>query len=181
MPYLKTIEGAAPGHAVSIQVPMGLDFQLIFRQVRTSQSAMHAPEGTQFVLVDSMSTWVKASASLRQALGLKGWMLSAAKIQRGRIVYFTRSADVVLHYGWITTSWCRHYRVQPRDVVIGPIWSAERSRGNGVGAYSTTMAMNAMIRRGHSVFFIDTANMNKPCLRMIENCGFGSPVASYLR
>ena len=43
------------------------------------------------------------------------------------------------------------------------------------------MAINKMLEAGSKVIFIDTSNNNIPCLKLIDKCDFGAPIASYIR
>jgi len=107
---------------------------------------------------------------------------AALKVATGkRSLYAVSEGANVIHYGWIMDSSCRQYRVEPNDLVIGPIWSHPESRGRGAATYGTKAVMNRFFERGRRVFFIDTSSDNVSCLRMIEKCGFGDPVATYLR
>ena len=181
MDYLQPASAAQPAHTVSLRIPEKLSFQLVFRQERELPLQVKPASGLSFHFIDSVPASLAKWSALKGLLGLAGALKALAKVQRGRIFYFVADEAQVLHTGWVSSSFCRFYRVEPGDVVIGPIWSAEASRSRGVGAYGTQMAINALLEKGVRVFFIDTANSNVPCLKMIDKCGFGAPVASYLR
>lgn len=181
MDYLQPASAAQAAHTVRLQIPDKLSFQLVFRQERSQPLEVSPVSGVSFHFIDSLDVGLAQWSALKGLFGLAGALKALAKIQRGRAFYFVADGPQVLHTGWVSSSFCRFYRVEPGDVVIGPIWSAEASRSRGVGAYGTQMAINALLKKGVRVFFIDTANGNVPCLKMIGKCGFGAPVASYLR
>lgn len=81
-----------------------------------------------------------------------------------------------MHYGWANVAFCKLYPVKSGEVVIGPIWSAVEARGLGLATVATRMAINELIKRHLTTFFIDTSIRNHACLKVIENCGFGMPV-----
>jgi hypothetical protein len=179
--YLTTSSGAAEFHEATLRVPARLPFQLVFRQERNRAFAVKPLDNVEFCLVDSLEMATAHLTTLRKLMGWRGAAKATLKVKAGRVFYFVRDGDSVLHTGWMTSSWCRYYRVGQGDVIVGPIWSAEAARSRGVGSFATQMAINAMIQRGRTVFFIDTENDNHPCLRLIDKCEFGYPIAAYLR
>ena len=181
MDYLQPASTTQAAHTVRLEIPEKLSFQLVFRQERSLPLDVNPANGLSFHFIDSVGAGLAQWPALKGLFGMVGALKALAKIQRGRIFYFVADGPQVLHTGWVTSSFCRFYRVEPGDVVIGPIWSAQASRSRGVGAYGTQMAINALLKKGVRVFFIDTANGNVPCLKMIGKCGFGAPVASYIR
>jgi len=181
MDYMKIALDPSDYHETRLRVPARQLFQLVFRQKRELSFQVSIPGDLAFGFVDGLGAWWRHKSSIVAALGMPGALKAALKVMRGRQFYFIRDSATVLHTGWLLSSWCRYYLVQQGDVVIGPIWSSDASRNRGVGSLATKLAMNAMIERGSSVFFIDTTNDNLPCLKLIQKCEFGFPVASYLR
>lgn len=166
---------------VLLRVPSRFSYQLVFRQSRDESFLVAPVEGARFEVVGDWLSAVRCFRVLQGLYGGLGALKSLLKVCRGQVFYFVSDNGVVAHTGWMTTSRCNHYRVESGDVVIGPIWSAEACRGRGLAVFGTQSAINAMIRRGARVFFIDTSNTNVPCLKVIEKSGFGAPVAAYLR
>lgn len=181
MDYMTLPSAGAPFSAVTLRIPAGLHFQLVFRRELSGTVAVRDVGGVQFCLIDSLSACVTHLALMQKALGRAGLIKAMLKISRGRVFYFAHEHGRILHTGWVTFSFCRFYRVEQGDAVIGPIWSAEAARGRGVAVFATQMIMNALRQKGVSVCFIDTSNGNMPCLKVIEHCGFGQPVGAFLR
>lgn len=181
MDYLIRDE-AAGTNRLQLTIPQGFDFQLIFRQERSAAFSVTSPQGYSFQLMTDPFTWIRNARALIGSLGLKWWLLGLQRLLRGRMFYLVRDMKAaIVHYGWLTPSSCQYYRVLPGDIVIGQIWTATSVRGKGIATYATKMAINALIQRGHTTFYIDTADTNVPCLKMIGHCEFGAPLASYVR
>ena len=181
MEYIKEPTGNGILRIVEIAIPDHLAFQLVFRQHRLNIFDVELPGQLKFSLVGNCWAALSGFSKLLNIFGPFGAIKALLKVMFGRKFYFIHETGVVLHTGWMMSSWCRYYRVEPGDVVIGPIWSAVSARGQGIGALGTQMAINAMMRQGHSVFFIDTSNNNVACLKMISKCDWKLPIATYLR
>ncbi|MFC6518651.1 GNAT family N-acetyltransferase [Undibacterium arcticum] len=103
----------------------------------------------------------------------------ALKIAAGRSVFFgIRSGGSLVSTGVLALGYCRTYKVEPEAVVIGTIGTDPRRRGEGLATRAIKAAMNAMINRGHTLFYIDTLRGNVAMLRSIEKLGFGQPVSN---
>ena len=156
--------------------------QLVYRQERAGELAVEAKDGVEFRL---LATWADLFACLpavRRRLGTVGLLKAAAKIATpSRLLYVVRVRGDIVNWGWISISFCRHYPVGKKDVVIGPVRTAEEFRGRGLATWGLKQAINAMVRRGHRVFFIDTSDGNGAMRKAIARCGFGEPVSSYPR
>ena len=182
MEYLR--EAASPNdvHEVELRVPAGIQFQLIFRKQLATPFAVSMREDCVFVFVDSAAKCLAQMSRLRHLYGWAGAIRTLLKVVRGnRYFYAVMDGEHVLHTGWINDSFCSHYNIVPGDLVVGPIWSAPAAQGRGIGTYATQLAINFMFARGRRVFYIDTANTNIPCLKLIRHCEFGHPIASYIR
>ena len=108
----------------------------------------------------------------------------ALKIALGRSVFFgIRSGTDLVSTGVLALGYSRAYQVEPEAVVIGTIKTAPERTNQGLATRSIQTAMNAMIGRGHTLFYIDTRRGNAAMLRSIEKLGFGQPVfnAAYQR
>jgi hypothetical protein len=166
---------------VIVEVPTEFTYQLVFRQTRTEPFKTQAIAGLKFQFIDQVSKGLSAWQNIRSIQSAPSTLKILAKISSGRIFYYITENEEIVHTGWITSSSCRYYNVQSGDIVIGPIWSSESTRGRGIGAWGTKLAMNKLIETGSTVFFIDTSNNNIPCLKLIDRCDFGSPIATYIR
>lgn len=169
-------------YEVTLRIPKNLEFQLVFKQQRTHAFSTIERGELQFLFVDTVGRALSAFKWLVVLYGLVGALKALLKISRGnRYFYALLEGGEVVHTGWINDSFCNYYRVNRGELVIGPIWSADAARGRGFGTYATQLAMNTMLQRGRGIFYIDTSNSNRPCLRLIEQCGFGYPIAAFVR
>jgi hypothetical protein len=166
---------------ILIEVPGNFKFQIVFRQSRTDLFEIQELSGLKFHFIDNIEKAMSAWRIIRTIQSQSSALKTIAKISSGRSYYFVTEGDEIIHTGWITSSSCRYYNVKKGDIVIGPIWSSESTRSRGIGAWGTKIAMNKMMEKGSTVFYIDTSNNNIPCLKLIERCWFGAPVATYLR
>lgn len=99
------------------------------------------------------------------------------KIVAGRGVFFgIRSSEKLVSSGVLSIGYCRHYKVEPEAIVIGTIHTDPQRRSEGLATRSIKMAMNAMIERGHTVFYVDTGRGNIAMQRSIDRLGFGQPI-----
>jgi len=127
---------------------------------------------------DALSLW----RPLFRCLGLPGAIKAGLKLAtRKRKFYCVIAEGGVAHYGWLSFSFCRYYSVGNGDVVIGPINTSQRAQGCGYATFALKRAINELIARSFRVFWIDTADTNVPCQKVIQKCGFGKPVASFDR
>ncbi len=182
MEYLRDTPLPQGSSEVTLRIPAAVHFQLVFRQELAQAFEVARRDDLEFIFVDSVASALRALSLLRCLYKWPGALKAALKVARGRrYFYAVVGRGQALHTGWINDSFCRFYRVASGGLVIGPIWSAEAARGLGLGTYATQLAMNQMFHRGRSVFYIDTSNTNVPCLKLIEHCGFGHPIASFIR
>ena len=167
---------------IFVEVPTPFESQLVFRAEFRDPFEVAAPTGLRFQLCRGPMSYLGMANRLQRLVGQLGTWKALLKLVTPRRVFYVVSDEVqILHHGWLTVGHCRHYHVGPRDVVVGPIWTSAAARGRGVATFATRMAINEMIRDGHYVFYIDTACTNAPCLRVIDKCRFGPPLATYVR
>lgn len=106
----------------------------------------------------------------------------ALKIAAGRSVFFgIQSAGSPVSTGVLALGYCRDYKVEPEAVVIGMINTDLERRGEGLATRSIKVAMNAMIERGFTQFYIETRRDNIAMQLSIEKLGFGKPISHCLR
>ena len=172
-----------PGRvSVSLQIPAGMPFQLVYRQERTEPTVIPERSDCSFLMLVRPTDIAALAPAIQARLGWAGLARAGAKLAtRGRLYYCLISGRRVVSDGWLAVSFCRYYRVEPGDVVIGPVWTDPAWRGRGLATYGLARAMDTMRQRGHSVFFIDTSNDNEAMQRAIARCGFGAPLAVYIR
>lgn len=167
---------------ILVRIPAGSKSQLVFRSEFTGEVALAAQGDLQFHWCDDVRSYARLSNSLRNTLGFAGTLKGAIKsLTRRRIFYAVSEAGDVLHRGWITLGRCMHYWIEPNAAVIGPIWTSSQARGRGIATFAVSHAINKLIDRDYTTIYIDTSLDNEPCLRVIEKCGFGRPIATYIR
>jgi hypothetical protein len=172
----------APTVDVVLQVPKDMEYQLVFRQQRGEPFPVGDAASATFHFCRGLAEYLALFWVLRRAWGWGGAIKGALKILTPkRLFYCFTDGGELLHSGWIMQGTCRQYHIEPTAAVIGPIWTSPLARGKGLATIATQSAMNELLGRGPSVFYIDTANTNSPCLKVIERCEFGAPIASYIR
>lgn len=102
----------------------------------------------------------------------------ALNIAAGRSIFFgIQSAGNPVSTGMLALGYCRYYKVEPEAVVIGMIKTDPLRRGEGLATRAIKVAMNTMIERGLTVFYIETRRDNIAMQLSIEKLGFGQPVS----
>jgi len=156
--------------------------QLVYRHELFRPMDITQAPGVEFEFLSSPLDLIKLGVPLLRCLGLSGLIKTGLKLATGkRRLYCVLTQSCVAHYGWVSFSFCRYYKVQAGDVVIGPIMTEERYRGRGYATVALMRVLNALLAKGYSVFWIDTSEDNIPCQKVIEKCRFGKPVASFER
>lgn len=167
---------------VTLAIPGSLRYQLVYRQERRAPFPPRHATGAEFHFFDHPWETLGATTSIASRFGWMGYAKTWLKLcTPTRMFYVLANDGVLAHHGWVTASRCKHYYVEPESAVVGPIWSNPVFRGAGLGTLALQLAMNVLIAKGIHVFYIDTSDDNLPCQRLIEKCGFGRPVAAYLR
>jgi hypothetical protein len=166
---------------VRLCVPEGFLYQLIYRLDRREPYATSPLDGMTFELCATLGQYMQHRREIKRIVGAKEYYKGILRMMKGRYFYCIHHSGILMRTGWVTISDCKHYKIGERDVVIGQLWTADAARGKGLATEATKRVINEMIRKNHHIFFIDTTNDNASCLRMIEKCEFGAPVASYLR
>jgi GNAT superfamily N-acetyltransferase len=131
------------------------------------------------VLITGWIQAVTAVPRLTERFGFAFAMRTVAKsLFPNRLFFFTPTAGTIASSGGIALGFCNFYPVEKEAVVIGTIETTPENRGKGLATMIIKAAMNAMIARGYTRFYIDTQEGNIPMLRSIGNLGFGPPVKS---
>jgi RimJ/RimL family protein N-acetyltransferase len=172
---------ADPATTIEISVAPGLSYDQVFRQERSQLFNVPAVHGAAFYFLDSPADAWQLRSALKRRFGVRGLGKTMAKLQTPiRFLYCVLEDRRVIHHGWLLVS-RGPYPVGQRDVVIGPIETDPARRGRGLAAHGLQEAINAMITRGYTVFYIHTSHGNRAAQRVIAKCGFGRPVALQLR
>jgi ribosomal protein S18 acetylase RimI-like enzyme len=167
---------------VTLDVPDNISFQFVYRMERRALCDVALEREFRFVFLhslgDGLASFRELVSRFGRAFTLKGLLKLAST---SRSMYAITQDREVLSYGWCTVGKCKYYRVESASVVIGPIWTSDSVRGKGLATKALQLAVNEYIRRGRSLFYIDTEKTNHPAQRVFEKCGFGKPVALYFR
>ena len=169
---------------LTLRIPSDLPCQLLFRQRRTQPFGLTPPADIEYVHcagLRGLPGFLRVVRAYRRIVSARELFKALLRIAVGRHFYCVRRGDELLHIGWVSIGWCRHYIVGGEDAVIGSIWSASAARGLGLATFATMRTINALIAQGCSTFYIDTADENVACLKMIAKCGFGAPVGIFPR
>jgi RimJ/RimL family protein N-acetyltransferase len=131
-------------------------------------------ETSALVLVDGVSIAARAFPRL---VARFGWQLALRILARSalsnRLFFFSPAHGPIVCSGTLSIGFCKFYAVEKTTTVIGTIETTPADRGKGIATMTVKAAMNAMIRRGFTRFYIDTQPGNAPMLRSIEKLGFG--------
>jgi L-amino acid N-acyltransferase YncA len=151
----------------------------VFRRALERPFDLESVDGGEFVLLAGPSdAWRRRHALVRR-FGVRALPKVFAKLATSsRLLYAVVQDEAFIHDGWLTVSHCRAYSVADGDVVIGPMVTTPQMRGRGLATYAIEEAMNAMLRRGHHIFYIGTSPTNLASRRVIAKCGFGRPIAA---
>ena len=100
------------------------------------------------------------------------------KIAVGRDILFGIClAGEPVSTGVLALGHCSHYKVSPKAVVISTVGTDPPRKGQGLATRSIMGAMNAMIARGHTEFYIDTWSDNIAMQQVIEKLGIWQLIA----
>ena len=152
-------------------------WQMVYRQVLEKFLAVAKRKETEFVLFKNPVLFLMFAQPLLKLMGTSGYLRSLVKlITVRRSFYCVFLKEEAVATGWCTTSFCRHYPVEPGAVVVGPIWTSPDVRRRGLATFALKNAINCHRMSGHRVFYIDTSTDNPASQKVIEKCGFGRPV-----
>jgi L-amino acid N-acyltransferase YncA len=159
-----------------------LAYQLVFRHTIERPFDLRPLDGAEFVLLAGPTDAWRQRRALARRVGVRGLPKVFAKLAtRSRLLYAVVQDGALVHDGWLSVSHCSTYPVAEGEVVIGPMVTTTPLRGRGLASYGIKEAMNAMLRRGHRVFYINASPANLASRRVIEKCGFGQPIAALPR
>lgn len=150
----------------------------IFRQSRTT---LYSDINTsKIVIIDNLYKALHYRKALSDHTGWSGYLkLLIRSLSKRRIFYFLQQQQHITACGTIAIGFCNHYHVSPDSAVIGSIWTDPQCRGQGLATQGLQAAINYMIGRGTSAFYIDTQENNSAMLKAIDKTGFGKPVGSF--
>jgi GNAT superfamily N-acetyltransferase len=163
-----------------LSIPNGIAYELVFRrEAGASDQATDRPPG--FFVWRSVLDVLANFHRLAICAGWRCALRAPGRMAKGRLFYGIMDAGVIVTWGWITLGHCRHYWVESAAAVFGPMATLPDYRRRGHATRALLAAIAEMTARGYGVFYIDTSGGNVAARRVIEKCGFGQPVASFLR
>lgn len=131
------------------------------------------------ILIAGLILAVQAVPRLTKRFGSAFAVRTVAKsVFPNRLFFFTPPRGPIASSGGLAIGFCKFYPVEKEAVVIGTIETTPEHRGRGLATMTIKAAMNAMIARGFTRFYIDTQEGNIPMLRSIANLEFGTPIKS---
>jgi GNAT superfamily N-acetyltransferase len=165
---------------VTLSVPEQINYQLVYRLRRSDPfPAVSVPGYAYHFLAGPGAAW-RLRRGIAGHFRSAGFLKTCAKLAtRDRTFYCLTAGEQLANYGWVTASHCRYYRIGIGEIVIGPVWTDPRHRGKGLATAGLQSAVNSLIARGYSVFYIDTSKDNLAMQKVIAKCGFGPPVALF--
>jgi len=167
---------------VTLDIPDHLRFQLVYRMERKSPYEVTLDPKWRFEFLNSPLQGLRSFGAIASYAGKAGAAKSLAKLATSRRkMYMICQGGRAVSVGWCMIGKCGYYKIESDAVVIGPIWTSDEIRGQGLAPKALELAINQLIRDGHSLFYIDTEKMNLPAQRVFAKCGFGTPIASYIR
>jgi predicted GNAT family N-acyltransferase len=135
---------------------------------------------SNFVMLDSFSKTLKHLPVLSTHLHWHNILLQLLKsFFSNRYFYYLSKAGKIITCGQLSTGFCHYYTVETSDVVIGSIWTDPKCRGQGLASKGMQAAINYMIAKRWSVFYIDTQEANVGMLKAIANNGFGQAISQF--
>ena len=167
---------------VTLDIPDQLRFQLVYRMERAIPYEVKLDPKWRFLFLNSPLQGFQSFGAIASYAGKAGAAKSLAKLATPRRkMYMICQGDKAVSIGWCMTGKCFYYKIESNAVVIGPIWTSDEVRGLGLASQALQLAINELIREGRSLFYIDTEKMNLPAQRVFAKCGFGTPIATYIR
>lgn len=167
---------------VTLEIPDHIRFQMVYRLQKGDPYPVAPEAGYEFHFLGSAREGVAKFGLISGYSGRAGALKTMAKLATpSRSMYLLSLSGRVVSVGWTTLGQCRYYKVEKESVVIGPIWTSDEVRGKGLATLALKLAINEHIRRGRSLFYIDTEKVNTSAQRVFEKCGFGQPAALYFR
>lgn len=156
--------------------------QLVYRMRRDTPLDVADRSDARFIWAPRFQCLLAHFPSLQQS---KGWVYASKLLAKSttahRSAYCILSDGEIVGLGEVTFGRCRHYRINEKAVVIGPVWTAPSVRGRGFGTWGLKRAVNELMERQHHEIYIDTSDSNVAMRTVIERCQFGEPIASFPR
>ena len=167
---------------VVLEVPEDLDVQFVYRMIRKQQFETEMPRGFKFFYLNSPSDALPHKSACIAAWGLPAYLKILAKLaSKSRSLYIVLHDESLASFGWCNLGFCKHYRLEPDALMIGPIETFSQFQSRGLGSIAMMQAINLNLHKSISIFYIDTQRTNIPAQKAFLKCGFGEPFALYLR
>ncbi len=170
---------------VTLSIPRFLRYQLVYRLEKERLFCVDHYEKADFCFLRTTKDFFgnhRVFLPLVKNLGARETLKIVLKLlTRKRFFYCLTDAKHLIHYGWITANRCNKYWIDPNSVVIGPIETDKNFQGKGLGTYCLKKAINCILKLGFQAVYIDTSSDNISAQKVFRKCGFGEPVAVYIR
>lgn len=154
--------------------------QLIYR--RDSNAKFTDVNAAGFVYCQCNNDISSISTILAANFGRLGLWKKRVKLWIGRRAFFgIISENQLVHYGWVSFGFCKHYKIEKTNAVIGPVWTSENNRGKGLATIALKLSINRILECGWRGIYIDTTEDNLAMQRVIHRCDFNTLVGTYVR
>lgn len=166
---------------VGLSVPVGFDYQMVFRQEWREPLPVEERDDVEFVAVTNPLAGLKLLPAVRGQYSLSMFAKALRRLLAGnRLVTFVLKDDMIVSvtFAWIGAS--RHYWVEPGSAIVGGTWSSTDYRRQGIAYYGVVRTINEVIGRGHHIIYADTDRDNVGGRTIIRNVGWGEPIALYI-
>jgi RimJ/RimL family protein N-acetyltransferase len=172
----------AQERTLEIEVPEGMNYQLVYRQERRGKRRESSSVGARFCYLDNPIALLLLRKTIRTRLSTSAMAKAALELASGKRHYYLAVLDDrVVSDGWVSFGFCRHYHVEPDEAVVGPVWTDPAHRGKGLASFALSRAIDEVLERGTSVTYIDTARDNVGMQKALARAGYGKPVAIFPR
>jgi GNAT superfamily N-acetyltransferase len=156
--------------------------QFVYRQERRVPFVAGEKPAAEFYPVNNPMKIFGRIKEIERAFGLFDLMKMFLSVATPSREFYCLVMDgKIVNCVWIMFSRCRRYHVERGDAVLNRVWTDPGYRGKGLSKLGLKSTMNAMIKRGRFVFYIDTAEDNIAMQEVIAECDFGPPVAACRR
>src|SRR4051794_32152821 len=118
---------------VTLEIPDEIGYQLVYRRHCVEPETAATRSDLSFQFLNGAWSALKLFHRLRRHSGFLGALKTVAKLATPRrSMYLVAKDGRIVSTGWCTIGRCSYYQVESNAVVVGPIWSCENARGQGI-------------------------------------------------
>ncbi len=150
----------------------------------TTMLTKKIPENTHFYLADSSLPVIKKLPLFIKRFGFSVALLTLLLrlTLKKNAFYFLVYQNNIVNDGLISFNFCRHYKINKGDCVIGPVNTDPTYQGKGFATIGLLSCINALkCCNKYKHVFIDTKENNIAMQKVIKKCGFGTHIEEFER